>query len=138
VVGGWVRIARDDVNFRDDASLRGEQIGSLGRLTPLRVEGASADWLRVRLPDGRSGFVSTRVTESIASPIGVRVVSSGEAPRTAPDPAAPPAADLPPGSEVVVLGRFAGFDLVGGERAGPDLPPDVHGWLPTAADEQRP
>lgn len=137
LVGGWVRIARDDVNFRDDASLRGDEIGSLARLTPLRVEGASAEWLRVRLPDGRSGFVSTRVTESIDAPVDVRVVSAGDALRTAPDPASPPAPELPPGSEVAVLGRFAGFDLVG-ERLDPDGPAAVRGWLPAAVDEQGP
>lgn len=121
-LGAWVRMGNAGIRLRAGPSRRSEVQDELGEHTPLRVLGASGDWFRVRLPDGRTGFVAARLTEAVDGTLETRVASGAEAVQSAPDVAAPVVAELDAGAEVGVLGRFHDYLYV---RA----PSGAVGWL---------
>ena len=94
----------------------------LPRHTPLRVLAAAGAWYRVRLPDGRTGYVAARSVEPASAPLRRVRLAQGEPVRDRPLPGAL-RIDLPDGeSSVPVLGRFAGFLLV-------EAPGGRFGWV---------
>lgn len=108
-LGSWVRMENSGIRLREGPSRRAAVREELQEHTPLRVLGASGDWYRVRLPDGGSGFVAARLTESVEGALETRVASGAEAVQSAPDARAPVMAELPAGAEVGVLGRFGDY-----------------------------
>jgi peptidoglycan LD-endopeptidase LytH len=70
-LGEWVRVARDGIHLRERPSLRGEVLAELPRDTAVRVYGGVGPWYRVRLPDGRDGYLSGRLTERTDPPVRV-------------------------------------------------------------------
>ena len=70
-LGEWVRVSRDGIHLRERPSLRGEVLAELPRDTAVRVYGGVGPWYRVRLPDGRDGFLSSRLTEKTDRPVRV-------------------------------------------------------------------
>jgi len=70
-VGEWVRIAGhgQEIHLRERPTRRGQVLTDLPQHTPVRVMGGVGTWYRVQLPDGNSGFVAGRLTESLPAPI---------------------------------------------------------------------
>jgi peptidoglycan LD-endopeptidase LytH len=62
LLGRWVRTSGDRVRLRNSPTLAGAILAELGAATPLFVLGGVADWHRVLLPDGTSGFVASQFT----------------------------------------------------------------------------
>jgi murein DD-endopeptidase MepM/ murein hydrolase activator NlpD len=113
-VGEWRRSGPAGLVLRASPDLdAGEFIELIGH-TAMRVFGAYGDWYRVRLPDGRSGFVVARDLVSIDAPILTQRLADTRVMRASPDAAAPVVGFLGAGQEVDILGRFADFALVSG------------------------
>jgi peptidoglycan LD-endopeptidase LytH len=62
MLGRWARVSGDRVRMRNSPNLAGAIVAELTRATPVFVLGGVADWHRVLLADGTSGFVSARFT----------------------------------------------------------------------------
>jgi peptidoglycan LD-endopeptidase LytH len=107
--GDWVRVAVEGSRFRESPGTRAAILDELSLATPLHVVAGSGDWLRVRLPDGRSGFVAARLIERAETPLHRHEVAAGRLLQAVPDTLAPVVAHLPAGSDVDVLGRFGSF-----------------------------
>ena len=127
-LGSWVRMENPGIRLRSGPSRLATVIDELEEHAPLRVLGAAGDWYRVRLPNGRGGFVAARLTEPVDAPVGTRVASASEAVQAAPRAGAPVVAELRPGSEVGVLGRFGGYLYV-------QAPTGEVGWLGAATSQ---
>jgi hypothetical protein len=54
--------------------LSADVMRDLPRHTVVQVTGGIRDWYRVRLPDGTSGFVSGRLTESVSTAVRTTTV----------------------------------------------------------------
>jgi peptidoglycan LD-endopeptidase LytH len=64
LIGRWVRTSTERVRLRSSPSLAGAVLAELSPATPLFVLGGVAEWHRVLLPDGRSGFVAAQLTRT--------------------------------------------------------------------------
>jgi murein DD-endopeptidase MepM/ murein hydrolase activator NlpD len=120
-LGAWVRLHDDGANLRAAPHGDAPVIRELERYTPVRVLAGSGEYFKVRLPDGRDGYVAARLTEPVSEPFASQVARAGESVRVRPDGSAPRVASLGSDAELSVLGRFDGYLLVsaGGHR----------GWL---------
>lgn len=127
-LGGWVRLRDDGIRLRAAPAPRAPVLRELEQHTPVRVLAGSGDFFRVRLPDGGHGYVAARLTESADQPVASQVVASSGSLHARPQNGAPVTARLKSGTEVPVLGRFAGFLYV---RA----PTGRTGWMPEAGDQ---
>ena len=67
-LGDWTRTVDAGIRLREGPSTGAEVVTELEESTPLRVLAALGSWYRVRLPDGRYGFVAARLTEAVAEP----------------------------------------------------------------------
>lgn len=65
-LGDWVEVRNPGLRLREAPSLRGSVVDEVDPGLPLRVLAANADWYRVRLPDGRDGYVAARLTTGMA------------------------------------------------------------------------
>jgi SH3-like domain-containing protein len=126
-LGEWVRLIDDGIRLREAPGRGGTVIRELGKYTPLRVLGSSGAYFRVRAPGGVDGYVAASLTEPADQPLGSQVATAGGAVLLEPDGDALVIAQLQPGAEVPVLGRYEGYLYV---RA-----PSGHaGWMD--ADQQ--
>ena len=80
-------------------------VGELPRGTPVALDAGIGDWLRVRLPDGRRGFLVASLTEPADEPLRRFRLESPELLRHRPAPGAPAIAELLGGEELGVLGE---------------------------------
>jgi peptidoglycan LD-endopeptidase LytH len=62
LLGRWARVSADRVRLRSSPTLAGAILAELTPATEFFVLGGVADWHRVLLQDGTSGFVSARFT----------------------------------------------------------------------------
>lgn len=120
-LGEWVRTTG---NGRLTVGTLGEP-ADLPRHTVIRVLGAAGARLRVRLPDGRTGALSSAAVEPLDGPIDETRLSKGSAVLVAPAAGALSKAQAPDGSLWQIVGRFNDYLLV---RDGAAL----EGWLPGA------
>ena len=90
--------------------------------------GGAGEYFRVQLPDGHYGYVASRLTEPADQPFASQVVASAEPVHARPASEAPVMSRLDVGTEVPVLGRFAGYLYV-------RSPDGLTGWLPAAAQQ---
>jgi peptidoglycan LD-endopeptidase LytH len=65
-LGRWARVSGERVRLRASPNLAGAIVAELAAATPVFVLGGVADWHRVLLPDGTSGFVAARFTADAA------------------------------------------------------------------------
>jgi peptidoglycan LD-endopeptidase LytH len=64
LLGRWARVRGDRVRLRSAPSVAATVVAELTPATPFLVLGGIADWHRVVLPDGTTGFVAARFTEA--------------------------------------------------------------------------
>ena len=126
-LGELTRTVNGGIRLRGGPSTRAEVVAELEESTPLRVLAASGSWYRVRLPNGRDGFVSARLTEAVAEPLRNQFVESTSALFSSPSPVAPVMEDVEAGTDVAVLGSYEGYLYV-------QSPDGSTGWLAGEAD----
>lgn len=129
LLGAWVRLRDDGTRLQAAPGVDGPVVRELEGLTPVRVLAGSGDYFRVRLPDGGMGYVAARFTEPADEPVTAQVVADADAVHARPTAGAPVMSRLQRGTEVPVLGRFAGFLYV--------RSPEGHtGWMPEVTEQQ--
>ena len=111
-VGAWTRTVNAGIRLREGPSSRAEIVSELEESTPLRVLAASGSWYRVRLPDGRDGFVAARLTEAVVEPLRRQLVENASALFSSPSHGAPVMENVEAGTEFAVLGSYEGFLFV--------------------------
>ena len=87
-------------------------IHELPRASALTIVGGTSDWLRVELPDGNSGYVSSITTEAATRPIRKLTLPVATDILDAANPSAAVMETLGAGSSVEVLGVFGVYQLV--------------------------
>jgi hypothetical protein len=123
-LGGWARSTEASASLLTQPRRRAEVITSLEPHTPLRVFGGTGSYFRVRLPDGRVGYVSGHLTESIEQPLRRQALLVDSRVHDRPLMRAPVMAHLSAGEELPVLGSFGEFLYVRTPRGN-------SGWLVT-------
>jgi murein DD-endopeptidase MepM/ murein hydrolase activator NlpD len=122
-LGKWIRPASDRALLLAGPSIRSDTISPLRRHTAMRVLSAYGDFYRVRLPDGASGFVAARLTESAERAIAS--VPAGQTILARPAMAHGPqdvVAVITEDERAAVVGRFGEFALVRTSRG-------LAGWV---------
>jgi len=121
-LGAWVRLESEGTRLRAAPDTHAPVLRELEQFTPVRVLGGSGEYFRVRLPDGRSGYLAARLTEPVDQPFASRIAHSGESVHARPQADSPVMASLDEDAEIPVLGRYDGYLFVSA--------PDGHlGWL---------
>jgi peptidoglycan LD-endopeptidase LytH len=120
---GWARVREDGIRIRALPSVGAEVVEEVAAGTPLRVLAGGGEWLRVRLPDRRDGYILARLTEDAGRPLRTAEAAVVDTVRSLPLPWAPAVDRLSPGDDVEILGHYAGFLLVKG-------PAGRSGWVP--------
>lgn len=113
--GAWVRVADDEADLLADPAPRAAVITALARHTPIRVVAAVGAWFRVRLPDGRLGYLAARATEPAERALGVAGGSGTVAVLAVPTPVTTAEAIVATnlaGNSLDVLGRFGEYLMV--------------------------
>jgi SH3-like domain-containing protein len=128
LLGGWARVTAAEAVMRAGPSAAAAEVQRLERHAPLRLLAGAGDWYRVRLPDGRTGYVSAGRSEAAVEPLRRHRVAAASTLRHAPSAAGVAMAELAAGTEVEVLAEFSGYALVRTPLAG-------IGWLSPARAE---
>jgi murein DD-endopeptidase MepM/ murein hydrolase activator NlpD len=111
-LGGWRRVDVPFLPLSSSPVNRSPVVVELPRNTVVRVAGVTASWYRVRLPDGRAGFVPAAQTQAADVPLRSERRAVASPIRDRPTPAAATLVYLDPDRPVPVLGRFSDFLLV--------------------------
>ena len=122
-LGDWIRAASVRATLLAAPSGTSDTLAVLGRHAVMRVLSAASDYYRVRMPDGVTGFVAARLTESADRAIAT--VRPGQTILARPALTHSPqdvVAVVEGGENVGVLGRFGDFALVRSRRG-------VAGWV---------
>ncbi len=123
LIGNWARVAREGGALLGSPSPKGASRGTLARATPLRVLGGTGEFVRVSLPDARSGYLSARLIESADRPLERLVIPEERPYLDLPRRDAPSLGLLTAGGDIEVFGAFGEFLFV---RMG-----DRPAWLPS-------
>jgi murein DD-endopeptidase MepM/ murein hydrolase activator NlpD/SH3-like domain-containing protein len=123
LLGGWARTnAAAELRTTPEAEAKDSLAWKLEAGAPFRILAGSGGSFRVRLPDGREGWVPARVAERAERPLRSWVASAEETVRATPDAVAPVVALVEAGTELPVLGAFGGYVLV-------ETPGGRRGWV---------
>ncbi len=119
-LGSWARVSALTAPLRTGPAEASATTAVLSRHTPVWLLARSGGWWRVRLPDGRLGWLAAGAAESAEEAVREAVLASASSLRERPIALAPVVEPLPPGSRVHVLGEFSGHLWVRGPggRAG--------------------
>lgn len=116
-IGGWVRPSGRRALLQSSPDARADTVRLLMPQAAMRVLSAVGEFYRVRMPDGVTGFVSARHTESAESAIGRLPVEGAVLARPAAAVAPHDVVAMLRGSDSVsVLGRFNDYVLVRSSR----------------------
>lgn len=124
-LGDWARTPNDATTLRAAPDDDAQRVMALPRHTPLRVLAAVGSWYRVRLPDGLTGYVASRLIEPAERAVAVESLERSLPLLARPVDAHAPhdvLAEVTTGDSVRVLARFGTFLLV---RA----PGGAAGWV---------
>jgi murein DD-endopeptidase MepM/ murein hydrolase activator NlpD len=122
-LGDWIRPIGLRASLLANPSGTSDTVGVLARHTVMRVLSAAGSFYRVRMPDGATGFVAARLTESADRAIAT--VPAGQTILARPALTHGPqdvVAIVEEGENVGVLGRFGDFALVRSRHG-------VAGWV---------
>ncbi|OIN58565.1 M23 family metallopeptidase [Arsenicibacter rosenii] len=111
-LGDSVRVAVNQAFLRNAPHGDGLIVRSLPKTAALTILGGTADWLRVALPDGITGYLSNNAVETAARSLRQLTLNK---PTDLVESAVPSAAvvdRLPAGAVVDVLGAFNGYQLI--------------------------
>jgi murein DD-endopeptidase MepM/ murein hydrolase activator NlpD len=114
VLGSRVRSRSEGLMVRLGPGEEQGVVVELPRHAPLRVLGGNEAWLRVRLPDGRDGYVASRLTLPANGPVDRLVATTARPATRRPLPGSPLVEMVPAGTDLPVLGAYAGYLLVRG------------------------
>lgn len=112
LLDGWVRVRERGIRIRTTPSNRSEVVDEVAEGLPLMVMAGSGEWLRVRLPDGRGGFILGRLTEPLEEPIRTARATATQPLRELALPQAPVIGALDAGEGLEVMGSFGDYLLV--------------------------
>ena len=90
--------------------------------TLLRIDAALSNWFRVRLPNGKLGFLKSGSVSDIGKPLKNLAVKNGAPLLDRPDSLAAKKSYIPPGESVSILGNFEQYYFVRTAE-------DTTGWL---------
>lgn len=125
---GWVRVREQGIRIRNTPDTRSEVVDEVPQGMPLRVLAGSGEWLRVRLPDGRGGFILGRLTQPADEPLRTARTLRAEPLRGLALPQSPVVGALDAGDAIEVMGSFGDYLLV-------RTPEGRNGWLNAGALE---
>lgn len=128
-LGRWVRGRAHAVTLHFDSSGGSRRKEKLVGHTAMQVLAAAEDRYRVRLPDGRTGYVSERDVEDIREPLRLLSAENNRPVRDLPDENYVPSGVLRPGEPIRLLARYEEFWLVETERG-------RTGWLLENEEEE--
>lgn len=111
LLGGWARVNADRISLHAGPMVGSPLRGQAARYEAFRVDGASADWYRVRTPDGPA-YVASRRLESIAVPIRRLRLTSPVALFLEPAPTAVIVAEVEANASLEVLAEEEEYVLV--------------------------
>lgn len=111
LVGGWARVDADRISLYAAPKIGSPLRGKAVRHQAFRVDGASADWYRVRTADG-SAYVASRLLESIEIPIRRLQLTSPVALFLEPAPSAVIVAEVDADASLEVLAEEEEYLLV--------------------------
>ena len=122
-LGDWIRATGARATLLAAPGGPPDTVALLGRHTVMRVLSAASDYYRVRMPDGATGFVAARLTESADRALATVAVGQTILARPALTHGPQDVVAVVEGGENVgVLGRFGDFALVRSRRG-------VAGWV---------
>jgi murein DD-endopeptidase MepM/ murein hydrolase activator NlpD len=127
-LGTWRRLENARTPLSTSPIARAAVLAELPRNTVIRVQGATTNWYRVRLPDDRTGFVPAAATRAATVPLWRERRSIASPIRDLPAPAAATLGHVDPDRPVPVLGRFDGYLFV-------EAIPGRTGWLASEQDD---
>jgi hypothetical protein len=123
LLGEWARTsAAAELRTTPDLERADSLAAALAPESPLRVLAGSGSLYRVRLPDGREGWVSARLTEPAERPLRSWVAEAPAVVRAWPAALAPVVEDVGPGTSLPVLGTLGGHLFV-------ETPSGRRGWI---------
>jgi peptidoglycan LD-endopeptidase LytH len=109
-LNAWVRIKGEVVNLRKSPTTNSPILTKLERHNILNVEGKTKGWLRIRLPDGRQGYLAENLVEAANDPILQKELTGYDSVKTQWD--YPEFHHPYLAGNVHVLGRFEAFDFI--------------------------
>jgi peptidoglycan LD-endopeptidase LytH len=127
-LGTWRRIEGPAIPLSTSPGNRATALAELPRNTVVRVQGATASWYRVRLPDDRAGFVPAATTRAANVPLRSERRTVASPIRDRPTPAAATLGHVDPDRPLPVLGRFNDYLLV-------QVATGRTGWLASELDD---
>ncbi|MEM8488887.1 MAG: M23 family metallopeptidase [Bacteroidota bacterium] len=108
-LGEWARVTSRFARLRKGPSRTSEMVDKLPRHTAIRVLGGTENWYSVELPNGKSGFILSSLTEDADDPIRNMQLASGRSIRYSPSISAVAIDSIGANSELPVFGEFGGF-----------------------------
>jgi murein DD-endopeptidase MepM/ murein hydrolase activator NlpD len=120
LIGGLARVSRERTRVRVLPTTRSPVVAELARYTPVRVAAGSGSWYRVILPNGKTGYLASGLTERLDSVLRRQAFGADADLLVEPDPASVTVDRILAGTEVDVLGAFGAhvFALTSNGRLG--------------------
>jgi len=112
ILGQWARSKQASVSLKATVNSRSDEIARLDPHSAMKVQAASGNTYRVLLPDGLSGYVSSRHIELAAETLEIQQADAGQEIKAAPMENAVIVEEINGGEEFSILAQFAGFWLV--------------------------
>ncbi len=125
-LGRHARTARTEVTLRSAPSASASAGRTIPRATMLKVDGASSDWLRVRLPDETAGYLPASAVQSVTAPVRAEQLAASASIHARPSTTSPVVDSIGSNrgetTSTPVIGRYGDWLLV-------DPPGRRRGWV---------
>ena len=108
---GRLARSREKATLIGSPEARAATLTTVAAATPVQIDGAAGSWFRIRLPDGTTGYIASRLVESTRRAVGRTDVATGTPLRDRPAANAAIIATAP-GGVLPVIGEFADYALV--------------------------
>jgi murein DD-endopeptidase MepM/ murein hydrolase activator NlpD len=114
LLGEWTRSPADETVLRAAPDPKADTLGRLGGHTAMRVLAAVGSWYRVRLPDGTTGYLASRLLEPAHLAVETTQLALGKPVLSRPGDSEPAIVieEMTAADSVAVLGRFGDYLLV--------------------------